>query len=329
MKDPIASFFLTTLLVIGASAFANPEFLQEDLTTISTMDDNENEKDKIRKQIKAWEEVWNNGDYNKLPEFFTEDAHVIFPNEIERNGRAEIRKAFKEAVEFQLPEGVKREISVDILDIRLLTDDVAVAQYAYRVTGLPVAPTMELTGRSTVTMVRTGDRWLWSHQTNWAPTNVDCVRLCREAASGSMGQEQRNKEIVRKAFEVVGAGDYDRMGDYIADYYIRHCQATPQVQVRSLAAFKEFIRQDRAAIPDQQLEVRYLVAEDDKVAFWATYKGTQTGQMGPFPPSGKYAELDFAGVHRLEDGKIVESWVTWDNVTILSQLGHFPAQGME
>ena len=140
----------------------------------------------------------------------------------------------------------------------------------------------------------------------------------------STNTEQQNKEIVKKSFEVVANGDYDGMNNYIAEDYVRHCQATPELIIESLDAFKEFIRMDRMSIPDQKLIVKMLVAEGDLVAFWATYTGTQTGQMGPFPPTGKSAELDFSGVHRLENGKVVETWVTWDNITILSQLGHFP-----
>ena len=136
--------------------------------------------------------------------------------------------------------------------------------------------------------------------------------------------EQQNKEIVEKTFEIVANGDYEGMDKYIAKDYIRHCQATPELIIESLDAFKEFIKMDRTSIPDQKLIVKMLVAEDNLVAFWATYIGTQTGQMGPFPPTGKSAELDFSGVHRLENGKVVETWVTWDNITILSQLGHFP-----
>ena len=134
----------------------------------------------------------------------------------------------------------------------------------------------------------------------------------------------QNKEIITKAFEVVGAGDYDNMDNYISENYVRHSQANPDLNIRSLSEFKEFIRQDRLVIPDQQLEVKKLIAEGDLVAFWAIYKGTQTGQMGPFPPSNKFVELDFSGYHRLENGKIVETWITWDNIAFLSQLGHFP-----
>jgi predicted ester cyclase len=140
----------------------------------------------------------------------------------------------------------------------------------------------------------------------------------------SLKLAEQNKKTVTEAFKVVEAGDYNKMDLFIAENYLRHCQATPNITVTSLADFKEFIRQDRIATPDQQLEIKKLVAEDDFVAFWATYKGTQTGQMGPFPPSNKYAELDFSGIHRLENNKIVETWITWDNIAILAQLGHFP-----
>ena len=137
---------------------------------------------------------------------------------------------------------------------------------------------------------------------------------------------RQNREIVIKAFEVVGNGDYDGMNNYLADDYKRHCQATPELNIESLDAFKEFIRNDRKALPDQKFNIKMLVAEGDLVAFWATYTGTQTGQMGPFPPSGKPVSLDFSGIHRIEMGKIVETWITWDNIAMLSQLGYFPPQ---
>jgi hypothetical protein len=62
------------------------------------------------------------------------------------------------------------------------------------------------------------------------------------------------------------------------------------------------------------------------VAMWATYEGTQTGQMGPFPPSNRYAKFNFGGILRVENGKIAEWWVTCDNMSILSQLGNLPTE---
>ncbi|MFV2072645.1 MAG: ester cyclase [Thermoanaerobaculales bacterium] len=133
-----------------------------------------------------------------------------------------------------------------------------------------------------------------------------------------------NAQLVRDAFEAVAAGRIDDLDTYIAPDYVRHSQATPDIQVNSLAVFKDFLRKDREAVPDQKIEVIHIVAQDDLVAFWATYSGTQLGPMGPFPATGKTLQLDMAGVHRIADGKIVETWVIWDNLTALSQLGLFP-----
>jgi len=52
--------------------------------------------------------------------------------------------------------------------------------------------------------------------------------------------------------------------------------------------------------------------------------GTQKGPMGPFPASHKRMELPFIGILRLEQGKVAEIWVEWDNLNALTQLGHFP-----
>ena len=158
---------------------------------------------------------------------------------------------------------------------------------------------------------------------------IGSIGLLDSCSDSAAMEAQKNKEIVQKTFDIVANGDYEGMNEYIAENYVRHCQATPQLVIESLDAFKEFIRNDRISIPDQKLNIKMLIAEGDLVAFWATYTGTQTGPMGSFPATGKKASLDFSGVHRLENGKVVETWVTWDNITILGQLGHFPPKPAE
>ena len=150
-----------------------------------------------------------------------------------------------------------------------------------------------------------------------ALATVSCV--CEEC-----DQVQTNKELVAEVFKAVEAGDLDMLDEYIDRDYVRHCQATPEVVVNSLERFKEYLRSDRETVPNPKLTVHRLVGEDDLVAFWATYSGDQEGPMGPFPATGKRLELDFAGVHRIADGKIAETWVIWDNMTALGQLGLLP-----
>lgn len=134
------------------------------------------------------------------------------------------------------------------------------------------------------------------------------------------------RALFRQLEEAMNARELDRLDDVIAPNFVRHCQATAQLVVNTRADFVEFLRQDAAMFPDNVQTFKHVVVDGDMAGFWATYEGTQKGQMGPFPPSGKRASFDFAGVARIEDGKFAEWWITWDNMTILGQLGHLPTE---
>jgi predicted ester cyclase len=143
-------------------------------------------------------------------------------------------------------------------------------------------------------------------------------------AMGTSGREVENKGIVNLNGQAINTRDRLLLEQTMAPNLIRHCQATPEVQVRCLDDFWNFLQSDWATFPDAKIVPQQLVAEGDRVAVFARYEGTQLGPMGPFPPSGKRLSLDFAAFSRIEGGKIAEMWVTWDNMAALSQLGHFP-----
>jgi predicted ester cyclase len=140
-------------------------------------------------------------------------------------------------------------------------------------------------------------------------------------------QANHHKRCFERMVAAVNARDLDALDEIIAPNYVRHCQATPDVHVRSLDQFKQFLKSDFSAVPDSVVTTKRVVAEGDLLAFYCTYAGTQTGPMGPFPPSGRRINVDFSGVNRFENGKIVETWLTWDNLTGLVQLGHLQPPG--
>lgn len=136
-----------------------------------------------------------------------------------------------------------------------------------------------------------------------------------------------NEDIVLRMIEAVNTRDFEALDDVVSPTVRRHSGATPEVQVTSLDDFKAFLHVDLAAVPDAMQEVNLIFSSGDMVAVHEIYRGTQTGQMGPFPPSGRSLELPFIGLLRVEDGKIAEIWVEWDNLNALAQLGHFPPPG--
>jgi predicted ester cyclase len=133
------------------------------------------------------------------------------------------------------------------------------------------------------------------------------------------------KDLVRRLETAMNSRQLDQLDAIMAADFVRHCEATPDLHVKSIDDFKAFLRADAEAFPDNVQTLTHVVAGDDLIGVFATYEGTHLGPLGPFPPTGKRAKFDFAGVFRVADDKLAEFWITWDNMTILSQLGLLPA----
>ncbi len=139
--------------------------------------------------------------------------------------------------------------------------------------------------------------------------------------SAAMPMQDQARRLVRRFGEAFNSRNLDLLDDIMAPDFERHCEASPWTDVRSREQFKQFLRADFTGVPDSTMVPLVLVAEGDYVAFFNRYTGTQTGQWGPVPPTGKRVEFDVAGVFRIANGKLAELWVTWDNATIMGQLG--------
>jgi steroid delta-isomerase-like uncharacterized protein len=151
----------------------------------------------------------------------------------------------------------------------------------------------------------------------------DALGLMRQI--GVHTNSDKTRVLIRRLEEAVNTRRLDVLDELVSPDFVRHCQATPQFDVRSLEQFKEFLRQDATVFPDNTTSFTHVLADGDLAAAWGTYDATQAGQIGPFPPSGKKVRVDLGAVLRVENGKIAELWITWDNMTVLSQLGHLPA----
>ena len=110
--------------------------------------------------------------------------------------------------------------------------------------------------------------------------------------------------------------------------HARHSQATTEMpEIRGREQMVGFFRATFAAFPDWHEEIVLMIAEGDKVAYITTGTATHTGPLGDIPPTGKKVAIDNFIVQRIEDGKIAETWVGWDNLAVLTQLGLFPPPG--
>ena len=58
-----------------------------------------------------------------------------------------------------------------------------------------------------------------------------------------------------------------------------------------------------------------------------TFRGTHQGETEAFgPPTGRQVEGPGLTLHRIEGGKIVEEWNSFENLSLMQQLGLVPEQ---
>ena len=133
---------------------------------------------------------------------------------------------------------------------------------------------------------------------------------------------EQNKGVVRAFVEAVNQKDWRRVEDLLAPDFVRHSSTFGQPQIRSRDQLREFLSGEAITFPDAHETVHFLVAEGDMVAVHSAFRGTQRGAMGPFPAGGRSLSADFISIYRVTDGRIAETWVEWDCLSGLIQLGH-------
>jgi predicted ester cyclase len=90
---------------------------------------------------------------------------------------------------------------------------------------------------------------------------------------------------------------------------------------------RQFISMFKSAFPDMSATIEDVIAEGDKVVTRVTIRGTHQGETEEFgPPTGRQVEGAGLSLHRIEGGKIVEEWNSYDNLSLMQQLGLVPEQ---
>lgn len=132
-----------------------------------------------------------------------------------------------------------------------------------------------------------------------------------------------NKKLIIAFVHATNQRDWDTFDTLVSDQVVRHSSTAGQPSVQTKEQLKQFHKDEGKTFPDIREKIKFMICEDDMVAARITFKGTQLGPMGPYPPSGKKFEADFNCFFRVTDNKISEIWVEYDNLNGLIQLGHY------
>jgi steroid delta-isomerase-like uncharacterized protein len=135
---------------------------------------------------------------------------------------------------------------------------------------------------------------------------------------------QANIDAARRFLEEgFGQGRLEVLDDVSADDFVSH---DPIMGDQDLAAVKQTITEYRNAFPDLSFTVDDIFATEDRVVTRWTGVGTFENEfMGQQPTHGKGNPVHGIGIDRFdENGKIAESWVQWDVLTLMRDIGMIP-----
>ncbi len=80
----------------------------------------------------------------------------------------------------------------------------------------------------------------------------------------------------------------------------------------------------RTAFPDAEFPIEDVAVDGDTVAVRWAMRGTSEEEFQGTPPNGEGVTLPNTAFLRIEDGRIVEDWVTYHQLGLLQQLGAAP-----
>ena len=101
------------------------------------------------------------------------------------------------------------------------------------------------------------------------------------------------------------------------------CQADALADVRTIQAYADWMKGLFGPIPDGGYSIMAWGVDTERkaVVAAAVYTGTQTGQGGPVPPTGKRVEADYTYVMQFDGDKIRHMTKIWNADFSLRQLG--------
>jgi len=150
---------------------------------------------------------------------------------------------------------------------------------------------------------------------------VPVVIALAQGCDLSNGPEEHNKLVAAGAFEeILSRGNLELASVYYHPDFSNHGLNRDL----NLAQDMEAARNWRLAFPDATVEIQKIVAEKDHVAVLWLARGTNTGSGAGLPATGKPVELRGITIWRIVDGRILEEWSTFDQLSILRQLGLLP-----
>jgi steroid delta-isomerase-like uncharacterized protein len=132
--------------------------------------------------------------------------------------------------------------------------------------------------------------------------------------------EEQNKELVLRFYEEIDKQNFDAAIAMLASEYGLYSPSNspkPRSREESIEGLKMALR----VSPDTNYGVEELYAVGDRVIARAIATGTHEGDLPGFPATGNKFEYGAIAIVRIENGKIIEQKIEFDELGFMMQLG--------
>jgi steroid delta-isomerase-like uncharacterized protein len=154
---------------------------------------------------------------------------------------------------------------------------------------------------------------------------VGGLGIRRRGGGRRSGMTEANKAIVRRSVEeIFNEGRLEIADELYAPDFVGYDPALPD-PMKGPEGIKQQAEGYRTAFSDMQLTIEDEIAEGERVVTRWTARGTHDGELFGIPATGKQSTVTGMTIDRIIDGRIVESWNSWDTLGLLQQLGAVPA----
>jgi steroid delta-isomerase-like uncharacterized protein len=132
------------------------------------------------------------------------------------------------------------------------------------------------------------------------------------------------KAIVRRLYdEVWNKRRLELVDEIISPSHALH---DPNVSGSAIGpeAYKRQVTRFIMGFPDLRFTIEDMVGEKEKVAVVWTISGTHKGEFMGIPPTNKRISVDGITINHIANGKIMDSYISYDALGVFQQLGAPP-----
>ncbi len=149
--------------------------------------------------------------------------------------------------------------------------------------------------------------------------------LSRDTEEASVSAEE-SKAVARRWFEdLFNQGNLEVADEIIASNHVNHDPTLPDIPPGPEGQ-RQVVNLYRSAFTNAHISVEDQLAEADKVVTRWTGSGTHQGEFMGVSPTGNQVTVTGITINRVSGGKIAESWINYDALGMMRQIGAIPEQ---